>query len=330
MFYMPDLSTRYMGLDLANPIVVSSCSLTKDLDGVRRCAEAGAGAIVLKSLFEEQIEVEVKEIERHAWPAWHPEISDYIKGMGFELGPREYLRLIEESKRAVSVPIIASLNCITPRGWVDYAGQIESAGADGLELNVAIMPSDPSCDGRAVEEAYLRILEEVRGRVGIPIAVKIGPYFTSISWMADQLCRRGASALVLFNRFYQLDIDIEKLELAPGYRFSSPQEITLPLRWIALLSGRVGCDLAASTGVHDGAGVVKLLLAGATVVQACSTLYLNGVEHIGRMIEELEGWMKEHGFSSIDEFRGKLSQRLGENPELFERLQYIKALVGIE
>jgi dihydroorotate dehydrogenase (fumarate) len=250
--------------------------------------------------------------------------------MGMALGPREYLKLIEAAKSKVSVPIIASLNCISPKWWTGYAKQIAAAGADGLELNISVMPSDPGRTSEEIESLYPEILEGVRAETDIPIAVKIGSHFSSIARIADELCKRGASALVLFNRFYQLDIDIEKLKLAPGYRFSSPDEISVPLRWIALLSGRVKCDLAASTGVHDGAGVIKQLLAGAAVVQICSTLYVNGLEQVGRMLGQLEEWLKRHDFESTDQMRGKMSQMESDRPELYERLQYIRALVGID
>jgi dihydroorotate dehydrogenase (fumarate) len=327
---MADLSTQYMGLPLRNPLIVASCSLVNNLEGVLRCAQAGAGAIVLKSLFEEQMRAEAKDIEQDIWLPGHPEAFEYVSKMGMVLGPREYLQLIKGAKQAVDVPIIASLNCISPKWWADYARQIEAAGADALELNISVTPSDPERGSEDIESIYFRILEEVKARVDIPIAVKIGPHFASMARVATELCRRGTSALVFFNRFYQLDIDIDKLALAPGYKFSSPQEMSQPLRWIALLSGRLTCDLAASTGVHDGTGVIKQLLAGATVVQLCSTLYLNGIEQIGRILQELEAWMKKHNFESIDQIRGMLSQMQSDNPELYERLQYIKFLVGIE
>lgn len=325
-----DLSTKYMGLHLRNPLIVASCSLVNSSESVRRCADAEAGAIVLKSLFEEQIQAETEDLEQHSWLSGHPEAFEYVSKMGMALGPRKYLKLIEKAKSEVAIPIIASLNCISPKWWTDYAKQIAGAGADALELNISVMPSDPNRSSKDIEHLYFKIFEEVKWRIEIPIAVKIGPYFTSMARMAHEFSRRGASALVLFNRFYQLDIDIEKLELSPGYRFSSPDEMNLTLRWIALLTGRVNCDLAASTGVHDGAGVIKQLLAGASTVQICSTLYLNGVEQIGRILRQMETWMKKHGFDSLDQIRGKLSQMQSDRPELYERLQYIKALVGIE
>jgi dihydroorotate dehydrogenase (fumarate) len=326
---MVDLSTKYMGLNLHNPVVVSSCSLTNSVEGVCRCADAGAGAVVLKSLFEEQIRVETQDLEKYLWFSGHPEALDYVRNMSMELGPREYIDLVRESKSAVSIPVIASLNCVSPEWWADYAIQLEAVGADALELNIAIMPSDPERSSDEIERLYFRVLEEVKKRIDIPIAVKIDPYFTGMARVADEFSKRGASALVLFNRLYQLDINIDKLELAPGYRFSSPEEMNTSLRWIALLAGRVRCDLAASTGVHDGAGVIKQLLAGAAVVQICSTLYLNGLEQLDRILGYLENWIKEHNFDSVDQMRGKMSQMQSDQPELYDRLQYIKALVGI-
>jgi dihydroorotate dehydrogenase (fumarate) len=327
---MVDLSTEYMGLQLRNPLIVASCSLTNTSEGVRRCADAGAGAIVLKSLFEEQIRVETEDVEKYLWASGHPEALDYVRNLGMELGPREYLNLVKEAKSVVSIPVIASLNCISPEWWADYAMQIEAAGADALELNIAVTPTDLNRTHEEIVGLYFRILEEVKKCIGIPIAVKIGPYFTSMAQMADELSKRGAAALVLFNRFYQFDINIDKLELASGYRFSSPEEMNLPLRWIALLADRVACDLAPSTGVHDGTGFIKQLLAGASAVQICSTLYLNGLEQIDRILGYTEDWMKGHDFDSVDQIRGKLSQTHSDQPELYERLQYIKALVGIE
>jgi dihydroorotate dehydrogenase (fumarate) len=327
---MADLSTTYMGLALRNPLVVASCSLTKTVDGVRRCADAGAGAVVLKSLFEEQILADLHGNEVDATPLWHPEALDYVQRMGLELGPRSYLHLIGEAKRAVEIPVIASLHCVSPGLWTNYVRQIADAGADAIELNISAMPSDPKRDGAAVEKLYTDTVESVTHLASIPVAVKIGPYFSSIARMASELWKRGAKALVLFNRFYQFDIDIERMELAPGYRLSSPQEMGLPLRWISLLSGRIACDFSASTGAHDATGAAKLILAGATTVQLCSTLYKNGIDRIGEIRDELEALMEKHGFASMNEMRGKLSQAESEVPELYERLQYIKALVGME
>jgi dihydroorotate dehydrogenase (fumarate) len=327
---MAELSTEYMGLHLDNPLIVASSSLTKSAEGVRKCADAGAGAVVLKSLFEEQLAVKAKDMEEHIWLYGHTEAFEYVSKMAMPLGPRSYLKLIEEAKTGVSIPVIASLNCITPKWWVDFAKQIEAAGADALELNISVMPSDPARTSEEIERIYVDIVESLRGGVRIPIAVKIGPYFTSVARMAGEFANRGVAALVLFNRFYQIDIDTDKIDMAPGVRFSSPDEISLPLRWIALLAGSLDCDLAASTGVHDGEGFVKQLLAGATAVQVCSALYEKGIEHIGSILKDVETWMQEHSFEKVEDFRGKLSRQVTERPELYERLQYIKLFVGIE
>lgn len=327
---MTDFSTTYMGLNLVNPLIVASCSLTKDIDGVRQCAQAGASAVVLKSLFEEQIIADAKELERNVWIAGHAEAIDYVRNIGLSLGPREYLKLIEAAKKQVKIPIIASLNCVTPDKWPDFAKKIATAGADALELNISVMPAEPTHRSEEIERVYCDILGEVKKRISIPIAVKIGPYFTSMPRMASRLTEKGARALVLFNRFYQPDINIETMELTAGYRFSSPDEINQSLRWIALLSGRISCDFAASTGVHDAPGVIKQILAGAHVVQLCSTLYLNGVEYIQKIVTQVAEWMEEHGFTSIKSMQGKLSQKESDRPELYERQQYIKTFVGID
>ena len=327
---MTDLETTYMGLKLKNPLVVASCGLTKNADGVRKCADAGAGAVVLKSLFEEQVIGEMQNQKQYASAAWHPEALDYVEGMGIGLGPREYLEVIREAKKAVSIPVIASLNCVSREVWTGYAKRLAAEGIDAIELNLAVMPSDPKRTAADIEKAYFDALADVTSRIDVPIAVKIGPFFTSIARMALELSRRGVSALVLFNRYYQIDIEVERVELSSGITLSTPKEINMPLRWISLLSGKVECDLAASTGIHDAHGVAKMLLAGATVTQLCSTLYLNGLESIGQILDGLEGWMKGHGFESVGEVRGKLSSMNSENPELYERIQYIKAFVGVE
>jgi len=327
---MVELSTKYMGMDLCNPIIVASSGLVNSLEGVEKCAESGAGAVVLKSLFEEQIEADTKELMEHIWLNGHTEAFDYVRGMSMGLGPDDYLRLIEEAKNSVDIPVIASLNCVSAKWWVDYAKQIELAGAEALELNISAMPSDPKRSCEEIEKRYYDIIETVTRHINIPISLKIGPYFTSIARVSRELYLRDVSALVLFNRFYRFDIDIEKLKVVSGNPLSSPEEINLPLRWIALLSGRIECDLAASTGVHDGIGAIKGILAGAKAIQICSTLYINGIEQIGRMLGEMEDWMKKHNFETLSDFRGKLSQKESDRPELYERLQYIKALSGIK
>jgi len=351
---MVDLSTTYMGMQLRNPILVASSGLTGNLEGIRRCAEAGAGAVVLKSLFEEQITAEIEALTRFADHAVSAEAYDYLQGYGMELGPQDYLQLISQAKNAVAIPVIASLNCIDSNRWADYAIKLERAGADAIELNVGIMPTNAKHQGPAIVDQYLRILHEVKTRVKIPVAMKVGPFFTSFGNFVDRLSHdraeapaysvgwfghnkevgkltwRGADGLVLFNRYYRFDIDIDKLELVHGNPYSSQNEIHYTLRWLALLSGKAGCDLAGGTGIHDSRDVVKAILAGAKVVQICSALYLNGLEQIGRILQGIEEWMREHGYEKLCDMRGLLSQQLSKQPAHYERLQYIKLLSGIE
>lgn len=352
---MTDLSTSYMGIPLRNPLVVASSGLTRTLDGVRSCAAAGAGAIVLKSLFEEQIAAETATLTQHADDySGHGEAYQYIQGYGMDLGPKDYLQLISDAKEAVDVPIIASLNCISTERWADYACQLEKAGADAIELNVGLMPTLASQEGPTIVDLHLRILHAVKTRVKIPVAIKVGPHFTSFANFADRLTRdrveapaysvgwfgqnkevgkttwHGADGLVLFNRFYKFDIDIDQRELVHGNPFSTPQEIHYSLRWLSLLAGKIPCDLAGSTGIHTGRDAVKAILAGAKVTQLCSTLYLNGVEQIGKILEEMQGWMEEHNYEKLCDFRGQLSQIQSKTPADYERLQYIKLFVGID
>jgi dihydroorotate dehydrogenase (fumarate) len=326
---MADLSVTYLGKNLPSPIVVSSSSITRNVDGIRKCAEAGAGAVVLKSLFEEQVEAEIDHNGAAAPEYSHPETEDYFRQMGKHLGPADYLKLIENAKKSVSIPVFASLNCATSPWWTTYAKQIATSGADGIELNIARMPRSEKEDAETIEKRMVDIVQGVRAGISLPLAVKIGPYFTSLPRTAMRLKKAGAGALVLFNRFYQMDIDIDKMKLAPGYQFSSPSELYTSLRWISILSGTIECDLAASTGVHDGRAVVKQLLAGASTVQVCSVLFQKGMGEIRKMLDELGRWMEAHKFASVADFRGKLSQAESEDPEAYERLQYIKALTGI-
>ena len=328
---MADLSTTYMGLSLKNPLLVASCSLTRNVDGVKKLADHGAGAVVLKSLFEEQVASEVSEdLESHMGPSWYQEAYDYVNRMGMEYGPRENLQLIEQAKKAVDIPVIASLNCVSDRWWKDYARQVESAGADGLELNVSYLASSLKRTAAEVEQLHYRILDRVKSSLSIPVAVKLGPFFAAFGAFAHELVKRGADALVLFNRFYQFDIDIQRGQVVAGNPLSSSSEMSLSLRWVALLSGRLSCDLSATTGVHTAEDAVKQVLAGASTVQLCSALYQNGPGHLGTVLEGLQKWADSRNLESLDQARGSLSQEESENPELYERLQYIKALVGIE
>lgn len=351
---MIDLTTNYMGLELKNPLVVASCGLTKNLQGVKKCVEAGAGAIVLKSMFEEQIKAEVAELTQHVDSVGHTESFEYLHGYGEALGPREYLQLVREAKRSVDVPIIASINCVSDQRWADYARQLSAAGADGLEINIGFLPKLAELTSSEVEQRYEEILYAVRNQVDLPVALKVGPFISSFANLAARLGNdrmegqpftvgwcgpgesdknvtwRGADALVLFNRFYRFDIDVDTLQLTNGNPYSTVEELHIPLRWISLLAGRVKCDLAATTGIYDGRDVAKQLLAGASVVQVCSTLYRNGLGQIGLILDQLREWMQEHDFERLGDFRGRLSQARSDQPEAYGRLQYIKALVGIE
>ncbi|MFQ3621245.1 MAG: dihydroorotate dehydrogenase-like protein [Spirochaetales bacterium] len=326
---MVNLQVQYLGKTLPTPLIVSSSSLTQSVENLRKCEEAGAGAVVLKSLFEEQIEAEIKQEEYNGLSTFHPEAEDYFTQMGKHLGPTEYLQLIEKTKKTIRIPVFASLNCVSEPWWIQYTDQLSSVGVDGLELNLSRMPRNPAETSLMVEDKLVRIVERVVARSSFPIAVKIGPYFTSLPHVAKRLHQAGAKGLVLFNRFYQMDIDPKTMKLAPGYQFSNPQEVYTPLRWISILSGQIECDFAASTGVHDGLTAVKLLLAGASTVQVCSILYRKGIGELTNIRKGIESWMEEKGFKSIEEFKGKLSQQESDQPEAYERLQYIKALTGI-
>lgn len=327
---MINLSVNYMGISLKNPIIISSSSLSHSAEGVKRLADAGAGAVVLKSMFEEQILADVNKLELESSAMAHPEEIDYLRQMGMSQKSDEYLKIIEKSKEAVDIPVIASVNCVSDSSWTDYAKYIEAVGADGLELNIALMPKDPKEDPNAVEKKIFRIIEVVKHNINIPVAVKIGPYFTSMTRVAEGIRKSGASALVLFNRFYQPDIDIDTFEFQSKNRYSSPSEMSHSLRWIAILFEKFGGSLAGNTGIHDGEAVVKQLLAGASAVELCSTLYINGLGQIEIMLSFLENWMRKNGYRDIDEFRGKISQKNALQPEYFERQQYIRALVGID
>jgi dihydroorotate dehydrogenase (fumarate) len=344
-----------MGIKLKNPFVVSASILTGNVDSVRRCAEAGAGAIVLKSLFEEQITAETNQLSKSMEDySGYGEAYDYIQGYGMELGPREYLELVREAKAQTEIPIIASLNCISSNSWGDYSKKLEAAGADALELNISIMPNKTKQDGTDVIDTYLRIVYEVKQKVNIPVAIKVGSFFTSFANFADRVATdrheapaysvgwmgkdtqhgaitwKGVDAMVLFNRFYQFDIDIDNKQLIHGQTYSAPHEISNSLRWISLLSGKISCDLACNTGVHNGQDTVKALLAGAQVVEFCSTLFINGLPQIATMSQQLCTWMEENNYEKLSDFRGLLSQKNSKTPEDHERLQYIKTFVGLE
>ena len=328
--FMADLSVTYMSLPLKNPIIVGSSSLTQSVDSIRQCEGAGAGAVVLKSLFEEQIEGDIHQAESETSLLAHTEAHDYVHQTALQMSQDKYLRLIREAKKTVSIPVIASLNCIRADWWTSYAVKMAEAGADAIELNIAILPTYLMEKGSEVEATYIRIVESVRKKVNIPIAVKIGPYFSSLPHTSHALARAGADSLVLFHRFCQFDINIDNMNLEYGYRFSTPQDIHIPLRWIAILFTQAECELAATAGVYDGEAVIKHILAGAQVVQVCSALYQKGLSRIGDILNDLEDWMIEYGFASIDDFRGKMSMELEGKPDYYQRLQYIKVFSVVE
>lgn len=320
-----------MGLTLKNPIIVGSSGLTNSVENVIEIEKNGAGAIVLKSLFEEQILHSASSVLLQNLPANnYPEADDYIKNYTRTKDVDRYLDLIRLSKTAVSIPIIASINCISWNEWITFAKQIEDAGADALELNVFVLPSDPTKAGAENEATYFKVIEKVLKEVSIPVSLKISFYFSSLSQTVVKLSWTGVKSIVLFNRFYSPDIDIENFELKTTNVFSTPAELALPLRWIAMLSHQVKCDLAASTGIHDGHAAIKQLLAGAKAVQVASVLYKKGFKEIGIMLEQIESWMLRKGFQSVDQFVGKMSVKDRKNPADFERVQFMKHFSGIE
>jgi dihydroorotate dehydrogenase (fumarate) len=326
---MANLSTTYLGLSLPHPVVASAGPLSHDLDGIRRLEDGGAAAITLFSLFEEQIhwENEALAILTGMGADSTGEASSYFPPIGdFAAGPDAYLDLLRRAREVTSVPIIASLNGVTATGWVNYARLMHEAGASALELNVFYIPADPAATGRGVEHRYEDIVSSVCRAVPIPVAVKMGPFFSAMGEMARRLVNAGASGLVLFNRFYQPDFDLEKLEVSPTLELSSPSEIRLPLLWLSILHGRLEASLAATTGVHTHAEVAKYLLAGADAVMTTSALLKHGPGHIRALVRDLDAWLVRKGFESVAQIKGSMSQRHVADPSAFERANYMKVL----
>ncbi|MGE5365602.1 MAG: dihydroorotate dehydrogenase-like protein [Bacteroidota bacterium] len=324
-----DLTTNYMGLKLKNPIVPSASPLSENVDTVRQLEDAGASAIVMYSLFEEQINHEAKALDFYLTETMDnsPEaISYFPMAHEYKLGPEEYLTHITKLKAAVDIPVIASLNGVSVGGWIKYARNIEEAGADGLELNVYYIPTDPNLPGSQVEQIYLNNLRAVKENIRIPVAVKLNPYFSSMANMAKKLDEAGADALVMFNRFYQPDFDLENLEVVPNLTLSSRWELRLPLRWIAILAGRIKASMAATSGVHDSEDVAKVILAGGDVAMVCSELLRHGNTRITEMLSGLTKWMEEKGYNSLSEMKGSMSQKAVAEPAAFERANYMKTL----
>lgn len=328
---MADLSTTFMGFKLRSPIIAGSSGLTNSIENIKKIDQHGAGAIVLKSLFEEQILYAINHtINQNEDNYSYPEAIDYISNYTRDNDLDRYITLIREAKKAVDIPIIASINCISPSEWISFAKNIEDAGADALELNIFDLPSDPRRKSDQHEQVYFEILQSVLKQVKIPVAAKISYYFSGFSNMTLQLSWTGIKGLVLFNRFFSPDIDIDKFEVTASNVFSTPAEIALPLRWVAMLSDKIQCDIAASTGIHDGKAVIKQLLAGAKAVQVASVLYKKGFGKIGEMTQEIDQWMDKHHFASTDEFIGRLSYKEAKNPAAYERVQFMKHFSGIE
>jgi len=326
-----DLTTRYLGLRLRSPLVASSGPLTARIDSLRALEQAGIAAVVLPSLFEEQVEHEDMEADRLSdlGAYSNPEATSYFPDLGkYESVADRYLRHLEEAKKALSIPVIASLNGVSPGGWVRYARLLERVGADALELNLYGVAADMDETGREVEDKQLGLVELVKSSVSIPLAVKIGPYYSALGHQAAQIIEAGADGLVLFNRFYQPDIDPQTRKVAPALVLSSSSDLRLPLRWAALLSGRVDASLAVTTGVHTGADAARCLLAGADVAMMTSALLLNGPGHVAAVEHELVAWAVESGFESVAQLRGSVSQRHVADPSAFERANYMAALTG--
>ena len=326
---MVDLTTKYLGLTLKNPLVPSASAISNKIENIKKMEDAGASAVVLESLFEEQIRVEGADFEEgqeHGGESYAEALSYFPKLTEYRLGPATYLEHVAKAKAAVKIPVIASLNGASVGGWTSYAKDIQQAGADALELNIYYIPTDLDLTGADVENTYLEILKSVKSAVTIPVAVKLSPFFSNMGNMAKKLDAAGADALVLFNRFYQPDINLENLEIEHSILWSTPQARRLPLRWIAILYGQVQAQLAGTSGIHNAQDVIKLLMAGASITQLCSVLYKQGIDQIKVIEREMINWMDEHEYESVKQMQGSLSQRNCPDPSAFERAQYMKAL----
>ncbi len=324
-----NLTTAYMGLELKNPIVPSASPLSEKIDNIKAMEDAGASAVVLYSLFEEQIIHEQKELNyflTQGAESYQEAMSYFPDHHDYRTGPEEYLEHIHNAKQAVDIPVIASLNGVSTGGWIEYARKMEQAGADGLELNIYYIPTDSKFSSNVVEEIYIENLHIIKSSVKIPVAMKLSPFFSSLSHIAKRLDDTGADALVLFNRFYQPDFDLETLEVVPSLHLSISQEMRLPLRWIAILYGHVKANLAATTGIHTAEDVIKMLMAGADVTMMCSALLHEGIPHITKVLNDIQQWMEEHEYESVAQMKGSMSQKSVANPAAFERANYMKVL----
>lgn len=323
------LTTRYLGLELAHPYILAASSMSATVDGVLKAQSNGAAAVVLKSLFEEQIMAESWKLEQDPANQMHPEALDWIEQANAQLGPETYLELVRNARKSVSIPVIASINCRGGDAWIDYARRIEKAGASALELNVGILPLSPALDAQALEDQIISTVKAVRAACQLPIAVKLAPAYTALPALIRRLYGTGIQGVVLFNRLYQLDLNLETLSPKAGPALSESSDYHQALRWTALLSGTVALDIAANGGVHDATTALKLLAAGAQTVQICSAAFRQGYPIFSRLVRESQEWLEAHNYASLEKFRGLASHKRAERPEDYERLQYVKALTGI-
>lgn len=324
-----DLSTTYLGLNLRTPLVPSASPLTENLDNLKRLEDAGASAVVLHSLFKEQLSLEEYELDHHltqGTESYAEALSYFPEPKSFRVGPEDYLEHVSKAKGSLSIPVIASLNGTTMGNWIDYAKKIEQAGADALELNIYNIPTDPELTSAKIEQSYVDIVKAVRMMLKIPVAVKLSPFFTNMALMARRLDLAGADGLVLFNRFYQPDLDLESLEVVPQVLLSTPQARRLPLRWIAMLFGKIKADLAATSGVHTAQDAIKMLMVGSSVTMLCSVLLKHGPGQIRVIEQEMCAWLTEHEYESVKQLKGSVSQKNCPDPSAFERAQYMKAI----
>lgn len=324
-----DMTTNYMGLKLKNPLVPSASPLSKNLDGIKKLEDAGASAIVLYSLFEEQLSFEQEELTYfldRGTDSFAEALNFFPEQDEYNMGPEEYLEHIRQAKAATDIPIIASLNGVSSGGWIDFAKRMQEAGADALELNVYFLATDMEQESRQVENQYRVILNAVKSNVTIPVAVKLSPFFSSMARMAKELDEDGADALVLFNRFYQPDLDLENLEVTPGVVLSTSNDLRLPLRWLAILHGKVKASLAGTTGVHTAMDALKMIAAGADVAQMCAALLKNGPDYLATVLRGMEIWLEEKEYESLAVLKGSMSQKSVAEPGIFERANYMKAL----
>jgi len=326
-----DITTNYLGLKLRSPLVVSASPLSEDIDNIKRMEDAGAAAVVLYSLFEEQLRQDRLELNRNleaGTNSFAEALTYFPETEAYHLGPEEYLKHITAAKKTTRIPVIASLNGSSVGGWTEYAKKIQQAGADALELNIYYIPTDMDLPGEVVEETYINILKAVKANVTIPVAVKLSPFFSNFANMAKRLDQAGANGLVLFNRFYQPDIELESLEVKPNILLSTPMAMRVPLRWIALLHGKLKASLAATSGIHRASDALKMLMAGADVTMLCSTVIRHGIPQIAMIEREMVGWLEEHEYESVSQLKGSLSQKNCAEPAAFERAQYMRAITG--